>query len=178
MSQQARNNPDSPEMQAATRQNEREVFALQMMAQPDLTILNQLTVGMLVNTDTHGVCEYLGPDDYMGERTLKFRNVEGYSELIYWRHGDVARRIAAGEITSSAFPVRVSVWRTDKPDAELTVLMRLDGLNGNLAEEPVWPGYTDGERWFYADGSEVIAEKVIGWMETVQAAKLLDTSTF
>ena len=35
MSQQARNNPDSPEMQRASRDNDRAVFAAKMMARAD-----------------------------------------------------------------------------------------------------------------------------------------------
>lgn len=36
------------------------------------------------------------------------------------------------------------------PDADITVLLHVEG-----ADEPVWPGWWDGERWIWADGQPV-----------------------
>lgn len=62
---------------------------------------------------------------------------------------------------------RHSCWKTDLPDSELTVLMKLD-----CEEYPIWPGFHDGEAWRSVDASLVNA-RVLGWMELYDAAKLL-----
>ena len=61
-----------------------------------------------------------------------------------------------------------ATWRTDLPDDEITVLMRLDD-----PENPVWPGWRDGGTWRNADGSAVEGE-VLGWMHLEDAANTLD----
>lgn len=44
------------------------------------------------------------------------------------------------------------------PDADTTFL-----LQSPAADEPVWPGYWDGERWLWADGTE--ATGVVAYAE-------------
>lgn len=61
-----------------------------------------------------------------------------------------------------------AAWNTGVPDAEMTVLMRLDD-----DEYPVWPGFYDGECWRSAD-AEPLTVAVLGWLELEQVAQILD----
>ena len=54
------------------------------------------------------------------------------------------------------------------PDPATTVLVRT-----SIKEFPVWPGFYDGERWRFADGTELDGP-VLGWMEIEEAARVLD----
>lgn len=62
-------------------------------------------------------------------------------------------------------------WHTDLPDADITVLMRLDS-----EEWPIMLGYYDGECWRDIDAMRQDA-KVLGWMHFEDAAKHLDKCT-
>jgi hypothetical protein len=46
------------------------------------------------------------------------------------------------------------------PDAELAVLMFEPG-----ADDQVWPGYFDGERWFYLGSNRPTTFEVTHWRE-------------
>lgn len=63
-------------------------------------------------------------------------------------------------------------WITaELPDADLTVLMRLQDL-----EYPIWVGFHDGDGWRSADSTSVDGP-VLGWMQLEDAAAALDTLT-
>jgi hypothetical protein len=60
-------------------------------------------------------------------------------------------------------------WITSElPDSDMTVLMRLKD-----SENPIWPGFHDGESWRTADAATVEGP-VLGWMELEAAALMLD----
>lgn len=63
------------------------------------------------------------------------------------------------------------MWnKTSLPDAEVTVLLRLD-----CDDLPITTGYTDGAEWLGPDGEPVIAP-VLGWMHLTEAASALDST--
>jgi hypothetical protein len=47
-----------------------------------------------------------------------------------------------------------------RPDADTTVLLHV--FNPDNADDTVWPGFTDGEQWIWADGSPVVGT-VLEW---------------
>jgi hypothetical protein len=63
-----------------------------------------------------------------------------------------------------------SVWRTDLPDDEMTVLVRLRD-----ADWPVVVGFHEEGRWHDSGADEIADKDVIGWMDLHAAAAILDT---
>lgn len=63
------------------------------------------------------------------------------------------------------------MWNTDFPDADITVLIRLDN-----EEIPLAVGTYDGEKWMELD--EPLTCAVRGWMHLNTAASILDGAEF
>ena len=63
----------------------------------------------------------------------------------------------------------MSAWRTDKPDADIEVLVRTSN-----PDMPLTMAVTDGEDWFENFSGCDITDIVTGWMHMEEAAAILD----
>lgn len=63
----------------------------------------------------------------------------------------------------------MSKWRTDKPDADITVLIRSD-----CHSDPIRTGSFNGEQWVWANLDVEMSDRVIGWLDLHEAAAILD----
>lgn len=75
--------------------------------------------------------------------------------------------------TTTATPTATNPWHPphEFPDSDITVLLRLGDL-----DDPIWPGFHDGQDWRAADGAR-LGSQPTGWMHLDVAARLLDSAT-